>query len=198
VKDAESKKAKDVDTRRNPYRLNSLYQPASWNYALSVQGFSCYTPAILDGRKVLELKEKDNEWSKTWEPYGNEINSAFSVGDEISIPSVERRGAEKMSRINHANMWCGRCEDIEGSGEQGSCAYAHRVSTVTKCEWIDEKDKGKNIKATAARVSRVAQEILGKALLGNRIRGMEYGKYHRRISARVFRASPKSVEWGTG
>jgi hypothetical protein len=30
----------------------SLYQHASRNYALSVQGFSCYTPAMLNGGKV--------------------------------------------------------------------------------------------------------------------------------------------------
>jgi hypothetical protein len=30
----------------------SLYQHASRNYALSVQGFSCYTPAILNGGKM--------------------------------------------------------------------------------------------------------------------------------------------------
>ena len=79
---------------------------------------------------------------------------------------------------------------------QGAEAVFIAVGTPTR-RGDGHADVGANLAAIAARVSGVAEAVLGEALLGNRVWGMEYWKFDRGVGSRIFRAPSKSIESGT-
>lgn len=117
--------------------------------------------------------------------YGDEFDMPHSVGDEVSVYSIDRRCSEALSGHIGTGVRQRERTDIERRGEQRPYPHACGVSPIDKHKYVGEEAEGKNIAVFARGVSDVTETILGSTLLGDRIRSVEYGRDNRQDGSRL-------------
>ena len=122
--------------------------------------------------------KSEDERKQKGRAYDNTLNSAFGMGNKISLSRFARRHKSAMPPIADANLRCRGRANLEWSCKQRSYSYAHRISAENIFGGFGQTLERTFLAHPATRVSAVAEVILGATLLGNRLWRVEYRQNH--------------------
>ena len=117
------------------------------------------------------------------------FNSAYCVGDEVSLPRTKGRCSGSLPRLGCTNLQCWECDDSERCCEQGSCSHSCWIPTIAEHKRFGKEVERSNLATSSAGVSCIEQAVLGTTFLGCRVWGLEYRQYNWWDGSGVSRAS---------